>query len=105
MKKGFITLIIVCLTTLASFASNNKTSAIRGKVVDTEGLPIIGAKVTLVETQTEVYTDFDGEFILNKSKNNVGTIEVSMISYEEKKSVLDLTKLNNKTLSIKLLSK
>jgi hypothetical protein len=105
MKKGYITLIIICLTSLASFANNIKSSTIKGKVVDTQGLPIAGAKVMLLETQTEVYTDFDGEFVLNKSKKDIGTIEISMISYKAKKSVLDLSKLDNKTLSIKLYSK
>lgn len=105
MKRGFIIAVIICLATLSSFAENNKTNSIKGKVVDYQGEPIVGATVYVEETNTIVYTDFDGEFLIKNPSKDKTTITVKMISFNENKSIVLNSEILRDSISIKLFSK
>lgn len=105
MKKSIFILGLLLILTNASFAGNNKTAVIQGKVIDNQGEPIAGATVYLEESNTTVYTDFDGEFIVKTPAKEVNTITVTMVSYTKKKSIVSLNQSKNEPISIKLYSK
>mgnify|MGYP001569482284 CR=1 FL=1 len=105
MKKVFIsTVLFLAMVTLA-MAGNGKAVALKGKVVDNMGEPIIGATVFIEETKTTVYTDFDGEFLIKNPSKEGNTITVKMISYNDKKSVVSVNNNNSEIISIKLFYK
>ncbi len=52
---------------------------IKGVVVDTKGVPVVGANVLEVGTSNGVITDFDGNFTLKVGKNAV--IRISYVGY------------------------
>lgn len=73
-------LLCFCLALLTStvvFAQN----AIKGKVFDTLGDPIIGANVMIKGTTDGTITDFEGEFTINVEANNQ-ILVISFIGYQ-----------------------
>lgn len=60
--------------------NSNKTSKITGQVLDTTGMPIIGATIKEIGTSNGSITDFDGNF--NLSTNEKAQIEVSYVGYK-----------------------
>lgn len=68
----------------------------KGKVVDTSGLPVIGANITLKGTTTGTITDIDGLFLLDIPENS--TLLISYIGYVSKEIKVG----KNKELSIVL---
>ena len=60
--------------------AQNKGITIKGNVVDADGLPVIGAGVTLQGTTTGVAADVDGGFTLTVPGEN-SVIEVSALGY------------------------
>lgn len=73
-----------------------KKSPLKGKVVDTSGLPVIGANITLKGTTTGTITDIDGLFLLDIPENS--TLLISYIGYVSKEIKVG----KNKELSIVL---
>ena len=73
-----------CLLTLLSgtfaMAQGGKNITVNGSVVDTEGLPVIGAGVTIKGTTTGVAADFDGNFTIVVPGENA-VLEVSALGY------------------------
>ena len=58
---------------------------LNGRVVDnTNGEPIIGANVTIQDTDQGTTTDLDGNFILSSSKDFPWKVTISYIGYELK---------------------
>ncbi len=79
LLKGVRTVLVLlsCLMTLGLFAQNRQ---INGKVVDTQGQPVIGASVFVVgQTTNGTVTDLDGLF--NLSVPAGASINVSSIGY------------------------
>ena len=106
MRKALLIISILFLTSLGAFAGNNKATSIKGKVVDIEGSPILGAKVSIKGVDSATYTDFDGAFYFYKVPKVPSTINVSMISFEEKKSAFKFDgKSSDSILSITLIDK
>lgn len=105
MKKNIFILGLLLILANVSFAGNNKTATIQGKVIDNQGEPVVGATVYIEESNTTVYTDFDGEFVVKNPSKEVNTITVSMVSYTKKKSIISLNQSKNEPISIKLYSK
>ena len=54
--------------------------AVKGRIVDADGLPVIGAGVTLKGTTTGVAADFDGNFELTVP-GETAVLEVSALGY------------------------
>ena len=81
MKQFFakVTLALLAIFTLLSGASA-QTRAISGKVVDQDGVPVIGASVIVVGNSTiGTVTDLDGNYSLNVPAG--ATLSVSFIGY------------------------
>ena len=57
-----------------------QANVVKGKVVDQNGEPVIGATVKVKGTNNATVTDFDGNFVL---QNASGTLVVTYIGYEE----------------------
>lgn len=53
-----------------SVRSVMQTVAVKGQVLDADGVPVIGASVLEKETSNGVITDMDGNFSLNVSSKN-----------------------------------
>lgn len=86
MNKKYILAACLCLgltpvTSTMANASNSKSvqqtdNTFKGKVVDAQGEPVIGATVMQKGTTNGVITDFDGNFTL---KNASGVVVISYI--------------------------
>lgn len=62
----------------------DQTETVKGKVVDSNGEPIIGASIKVDGTTNGTVTDIDGNFTLTNVNGN-GTIEISYIGFNTKK--------------------
>ena len=58
----------------------SQTGAIKGKIVDSYGEPVIGANVKVKGTTNGTITDMDGNFTLNNVSG--GTLVISFIGYK-----------------------
>lgn len=94
--------IIILILLSAGLSAQELT--LKGSVVDKNtGEPLVGATVKDVTSNTEVITDFDGNFALQVSKADFKQLTISYISYEEIKLNRVIIKDNEKpTLNIKL---
>lgn len=95
-------LVILLLLSQLVLTAGNKSKTLKLSIKDTSGEPLVGAKVTLENSNELLYTDFDGVVFINKNKAQSTTLNVSMVSYENK--TIQLPKSNN-DLSIQLKSK
>ena len=68
------------------FAQSSKSITVTGKVIDSEGYPVIGAAVTLKGTTEGVVAGADGEFTMNvpADKNSVEVIAMGYVTKEVK---------------------
>jgi len=77
----------------AQINSIQQEKAIRGTVVDDQGIPIIGANVVIKGTTNGSITDLDGNFILQANKGDLLT--VSYIGYNSQEiRIKDQTAIN-----------
>ena len=81
-NKGESLIMTLCFVLLLLVPSviSAQNSNITGRVVDTQGEPIIGATVMQEGTTNGVITNVDGEFIFSSSENV--TLIISMIGYQ-----------------------
>lgn len=82
IKKLILLVSVLCL----SLAAAAQSESIRGTILDTDGLPVIGAAVIIQGTSVGTSTDLDGRFIL--SVNPGQTIEISSIGFKTKTVVV-----------------
>lgn len=66
----------------ASSSQQSSQHVVKGKVVDANGEPIIGATIVEVGTANGTVTDFDGNFTLNVSGTNA-KLDISYIGYKK----------------------
>jgi len=71
-------LITVC--TLLFFAGTLQAQNITGQLLDEEGIPLIGANITIQGTSTGTVTDIDGNFTVAAKKDDV--LEISYLGYQ-----------------------
>lgn len=83
MKKAILSFIFSLTTMIVLAGGNVKSTSVQGKVIDDEGNPVIGAKVILVDSKQEVYTDFDGLFSFENVSATTQSIKVSYVSHED----------------------
>ncbi|MCR4824299.1 MAG: TonB-dependent receptor [Bacteroidales bacterium] len=81
--KALLALVACAALILSGVSAYAQTAA--GKVIDTNGVPVIGAAVMVPGTTTGVTTDIDGNFQLNVAPGT--TLEVSCIGYVTKNVV------------------
>jgi len=79
---------------MAQIADDNK---LRGRVIDENGEPIIGATITFKDTYKSVLTDINGNFVIDVPKNNNRPLVLSYIGYETKEVAV-----NEPTIEVKM---
>ena len=65
MKKRYLILLLFFVGILAGYSQN---ITVKGKVSDSQGLPLPGANVSLKGTTSAVATDIDGKYQIEASK-------------------------------------
>jgi iron complex outermembrane receptor protein len=105
MKKAVLSFIFSLSTLIVLAGGNVKSTTVQGKVIDDEGNPVTGAKVVLVETNQEVYTDFDGLFAFDNVSTTTHKIKVSYVSHEDLVTQVELQKSNQAELKLEIQSK
>jgi len=81
------------------------TFILTGQVTDSStGEPLTGVKITIEETGTKVYTDFDGRFSMANLKPGSYQVSASLVSYSNSTVELTSGKNKNPDLSVKLQS-
>ena len=89
MNRGFITVVILigtCFGVIAQSSSKNSLSAsqtIRGKIIDyVSEQPVVGASITLLNSQKGTQTDAEGSFSFGKMPIGRYQVQVSSVGYE-----------------------
>lgn len=85
-------LFFVALTLLFSINLFSQENTVTGKVVDENGVPMIGVTIQLDGTNTGTTTDFDGMYSINASQGN--TLIFSFIGYVTQKLAVTGATLN-----------
>ncbi|RUA14379.1 MAG: hypothetical protein DSY83_09670, partial [Flavobacteriia bacterium] len=78
MKKSYVYLL---LCSLLSFSVWSQENQIKGVVTDQTGVPLPGASIVEQGTPNGVVSDFDGQFSLTPSKNQI-VLEISYVGYK-----------------------
>lgn len=94
MKKGIIALLCVFSTCIAF-----SQTEISGTVKDNTGVPIPGANVSIVGSNTGTITDFDGNFSFSSDLTGSRTVQISYIGY---KTHLEAVELNASPISLQI---
>lgn len=106
MTKSLFLGLLFGLISLTAFAGgNNKATSIKGTITDRQGNPLVGAKVIVKDLQKEVYTDFEGNFVIEAVSATEHKIEVKHISFEEVEKDIDFSKADNSYLAFQLRSR
>ena len=71
---------IILSTELTAQGTQQQGNVVKGKVVDTNGEPVIGATIKEVGTDNGTVTDIDGNFTINTQAN--ANLEISFIGYQ-----------------------
>lgn len=89
MNRGFITVVILigtCFGVIAQSSSKNSLSAsqtIRGRIIDyVSEQPVVGASITLLNSQKGTQTDAEGSFSFGKMPIGRYQVQVSSVGYE-----------------------
>ncbi|RFN59505.1 TonB-dependent receptor [Marixanthomonas ophiurae] len=77
MKK---TLLFLCLLVLSSVAFSQ--TKITGTVTDQNQVPILGANIIIVGTNTGTVSDYDGNFLLTVNQEPPFTLQVSSVGFQ-----------------------
>ncbi|WP_239710186.1 TonB-dependent receptor [Tenacibaculum piscium] len=78
--KLLLSTLVVLFISNAIFSQEANVSGI----VTDGNFPLPGASVSVAETTKGVYTDFDGNFVINKIKNGTIKLEISYIGFQTK---------------------
>jgi hypothetical protein len=78
-------IIVTCLLAFSLQAQEIETANVIGKVIDEEGLPVIGANVFLEDTEINTQTNIDGEYNLQIPADKTFTLVFSAMSYTAQK--------------------
>lgn len=105
MKKAVLSFIFSLTTLIVLAGGNAKAITIQGKVIDDEGNPVTGAKVVLVESKQEVYTDFDGLFSFENVTASSQKVKVSYVSHEDLVAQVQLQNSERTKLKLEIQSK
>lgn len=87
-------MIIISFVPLLTFAQEIQ---VQGNIIDENGEPLIGVSVLVQGTGTGTVSDFDGNFILNISKNS--TLVISYVGYKDQQIIVK----NDKPLRITMI--
>jgi len=76
LKKCFCAVLLIVMTATSAMAQGG----IKGKILDADGLPLIGAAVMIKGTTTGTVADIDGNYTVNAKPGQ--TIEISCIGFK-----------------------
>jgi TonB-linked SusC/RagA family outer membrane protein len=103
MKKTilYIVLAMLCLNFKALSQNNAQppTNYIKGKVIDEQGQPLLGAIIRILHESATTTTGKDGDFIL-KLGSSQATLIISFIGYQT--ATVPVIEIGNSSLTIKL---
>jgi hypothetical protein len=79
MRKSYLLLVVIFLTSFASFSQGT----VRGKITDENGETLFGVRIFLKNNKT-VFTssDFDGNYSVKISETTPQTLVISYTSFE-----------------------
>jgi TonB-dependent receptor len=89
MKKQ---LLLIALTIFASFSLKAQTGSVRGRVIDSNNLPLPGASVYTPDKSVGTITDVNGNYTITGLKTGDYTLMVSYIGFEQKEEKVSITK-------------
>ena len=94
IKLNFLRVAAICFTAFAMLltpaTADAQTKAVKGSVMDENGLPLPGATVNVTGSKTYATTDIDGKFTINAKVND--QLLVSFLGYDEQ--TLTVPKIN-----------
>ena len=97
--RSFIFLVAISLVVLLlqpTHAKKNAKCSFYGQVKDKHtGEPLVGVKIHIKEINESVYTDFNGQFILNNLQNGLYSVTLSYISYQDSHIKFNLNSSSN----------
>ncbi|MEQ8908974.1 MAG: carboxypeptidase-like regulatory domain-containing protein [Vicingaceae bacterium] len=106
MKKVIFSILFMSFSCLLlAGGGKTKTTAIQGTVTDNQGNPLVGAKVYVKSLKQSVYTDFDGAFVIENVPRKEQDLQLSHISFNDKKTTVDLSEPNASFLQLEMKSK
>lgn len=95
-----IPILVLIFSLILALPANSQQLSISGVVKDTEGNPLIGANVVLVETNRGAAADKNGYFEIKNLDAGYYALEVSMIGYRTEK-IYDI-RLTDKSLRLEI---
>ncbi|MAY84616.1 MAG: hypothetical protein CMP59_10830 [Flavobacteriales bacterium] len=97
MKKVlFILPLFFCLAfTALAGGGNLKTTELKGQVLDQQGEPLAGVKIHLASIDKDIYTDFDGNFVVENVPLTEQSIQLELISFEKQEILVDANSLKS----------
>jgi iron complex outermembrane receptor protein len=87
-----IAMLILCMAFLYGNSYAQKTYTLKGKVVDENNIPLIGAAVTLDPSEKGTVTSKDGNFIFADLSDGFYIINISYLGYESHSDTLQMNK-------------
>ena len=87
--KTLLTCLTILFVSLNSWATNPTTGeasyvSLSGQIIDMQNNEaLIGASITIMETNQVIYSDFDGKFEFSNLPVGTYTIKISMVSFED----------------------
>lgn len=95
-------LVIASVFVFSTYANTNnneeskskKMFSISGKVMDANE-SLTGVKIILDGKETNVYTDFDGNFVINNVTEGEHTVSFSLVTYDNKELTFNTKEGNN----------
>ena len=91
----FLTGVVLAANDVKNDEGSVKTVSVKGKVIDKiTGEALTGVKVNIEGTEKSVYTDFDGNFVIDVIQQGTVELKATYISYKDK---VKTVKLGNDT--------
>lgn len=98
LKQLFVTVLL--LFSIFEMAAQN--GSIKGKVIDENSFPLPGAKLYIESIKKEVYTDFDGSFVLVSIPKGTYTLKVAYLGFTPSDTQIVIEETKTLTLTISL---
>lgn len=81
MKRKYIKTLCLAIAMICTLPAMAQNKIVKGKILDEQGLPIIGATINVAGAKISTVTDLDGNYTLHDVPDNA-TIHVSYIGYK-----------------------
>ncbi|WP_111309828.1 SusC/RagA family TonB-linked outer membrane protein [Confluentibacter sediminis] len=99
MRNAIMLRTIMFSAMMLGMFSFAQAQTVTGKVIDANGVPLLGVNVLLKNTNTGTVTDFDGQYQLSIGGQSNATLTFSYIGYETKEIVVAGKTVVNVTLN------